>query len=169
MPAGAIVVMDNTWATPLFFKAVEHGVDVSIHSATKYVAGHADAMLGLILMRQSCYAAIRGTVTDLGQSPAPDDCYLALRGLRTLAVRLARHQDTALRLARWLVDRPEATRVLHPGLPHDPGHALWRRDFRGSTGLFSIVLKPCRPEALAAMLDGMTYFGMGVSWAASRA
>jgi cystathionine beta-lyase len=161
---GALVVMDNTWATPLYFKAFRHGVDLIVHAATKYIVGHADAMLGLIVCREEHYRGIKATAHGLGYAAAPDDCYLALRGLRTLDVRLARHQENALAVARWLQGRPEVERVLHPALPEHPGHALWRRDFTGSTGLFSIVLKPCSAEALATMLDGLRLFGMGVSW-----
>jgi cystathionine beta-lyase len=161
---GALVVMDNTWATPLYFKAFRHGVDVIVHAATKYIVGHADAMLGLIVCRDEHYRTIKGTAHGLGYAAAPDDCYLALRGLRTLDVRLARHQENALAVARWLQGRPEVERVLHPALPEHPGHTLWQRDFTGSTGLFSVVLKLCPTEALAAMLDGLSLFGMGVSW-----
>ncbi|WP_119458486.1 cystathionine beta-lyase [Rhodospirillaceae bacterium SYSU D60014] len=162
--AGALVAMDNTWATPLFFKPFRHGVDISIHAATKYIVGHSDAMLGLVVTKDPHYRTIKASAQAMGYCAAPDDCYLALRGLRTLSVRLQRHQETGLALARWLRQRPEVAQVLHPGLPDDPGHALWRRDFSGATGLFSIVLNPVSKAALAAMLDGMTLFGMGFSW-----
>ncbi len=160
----AIAMMDNTWATPLHFKAVRHGVDVVIHAATKYIVGHADVMLGLVLCRDEHHRPIRQTAARLGYCAAPDDCYLALRGLRTLGVRLARHQENALALARWLQARPEVERILYPALPEDPGHALWKRDFGGACGLFGVVLKPVPAGAVAAMLDGMRLFGMGVSW-----
>jgi cystathionine beta-lyase len=162
--AGCLTVLDNTWATPLFFKPVVHGVDIVIHAATKYIVGHADTMMGLILCPQAHYKRIRRVVHGLGYCAAPDDCYLALRGLRTLAVRLARHQTTALALARWLQAQPEVARIMHPAMPDHPSHALWRRDFTGSTGLFGFVLKPMPAPALAAMLDGMKLFGMGFSW-----
>ncbi len=162
--AGALVVMDNTWATPLFFKPFRHGVDISVHAATKYIVGHSDAMLGVVLTRDELFATIKATAHGFGHAAAPDDCYLALRGLRTLGVRLRRHQETGLLLARWLAARPEVARVLHPALPDDPGHALWRRDFTGASGLFGVVLKPVGQAALAAMLDGLTLFGMGFSW-----
>jgi cystathionine beta-lyase len=121
-------------------------------------------MMGLVLCREHHYRQLKTVMHGLGYCAAPDDCYLALRGLRTLSVRLARHQETGLLLASWLQGRPEVARVLHPGLPGDPGHALWQRDFGGSSGLFGLVLKPCPPPAMAAMRDGMTLFGMGFSW-----
>lgn len=162
--AGALVLIDNTWATPLFFKPLRHGADVAIQAATKYVAGHSDVMLGIVTTRAELWRKIKATAHGFGHAAAPDDCYLALRGLRTLGVRLGRHQETGLALARWLAQRPEVERVLHPALPGDPGHALWRRDFTGASGLFGVVLKPVSPTALAAMLDGMRLFGMGYSW-----
>jgi cystathionine beta-lyase len=162
---GALAVMDNTWATPLFFRPFRHGVDIVIHAATKYIVGHSDVMLGLVVVRDAAlYRPIKLSSHAVGYCAAPDDCYLALRGLRTLSVRLQRHQENALALARWLRARPEVACVLYPALPDDPGHALWRRDFTGASGLFSIVLKPCSPAAVAAMIDGMTLFGLGASW-----
>jgi cystathionine beta-lyase len=162
--AGALVVLDNTWATALFFKSFAHGADVSIQAATKYIVGHADAMLGAITATKSVWPAIARTHEDLGLCVGPEDAYLGLRGLRSLGVRLARHQASALELARWLGQRPEVARVIHPGLPSDPGHALWKRDFTGASGLFAIVLKPVPHKAVAAMLDGLKLFGMGYSW-----
>lgn len=162
--AGAIVILDNTWATPLFFKPFAHGADVSIQAATKYIGGHADIMLGSITMNERASAAVVKTHDDLGLCTGPEDVYLALRGLRSLGARLERHQRSALEIARWLAGRSEVARVIHPGLPSDPGHTLWKRDFTGATGLFSIVLKPVAHEKLAAMLDGLSLFGMGYSW-----
>ena len=162
--AGAVVILDNTWATPLYFKPFAHGVDVSIQAATKYIVGHADAMLGAITANEKVARAVEKSHEDLGLCPGPEDAYLGLRGLRTLSVRLARHQQSALELARWLKSRPEVARVLHPALPSDPGHALWKRDFTGASGLFAIILKPASHAALAAMLDGLSLFGMGYSW-----
>jgi len=162
--AGALVMMDNTWASPLFFKPFEHGVDVSIQAATKYISGHADVMLGTVTATEAAMDRIRRTALELGLNAAPDDCYLALRGLRTMAVRLKQHQETALALANWLAGRPEVARVIHPGLPSDPGHRVWQRDFLGASGLFGVVLKPCPEKALEAMLDGLELFGMGFSW-----
>ncbi len=162
--AGAVVILDNTWATPLYFKAFAHGVDVSIQAATKYIVGHADAMLGAVTASEQASGAVQKTHEDLGLCPGPEDVYLGLRGLRSLGVRLERHQRSALEIARWLAERPEVARVIHPGLPSDPGHALWKRDFSGASGLFSILLKPVPRERLAAMLDGLRLFGMGYSW-----
>jgi cystathionine beta-lyase len=162
--AGAVLILDNTWATPLYFKSFDHGVDVSIQAATKYIVGHADAMLGAITASEQVAPAVQRTHEDLGLCPGPEDVYLGLRGLRSLGVRLERHQKSALELARWLADRPEVARVLHPGLPGDPGHAIWKRDFTGASGLFSFVLKPVARDRVAAMLDGLSLFGMGYSW-----
>jgi cystathionine beta-lyase len=161
---GASVLLDNTWATPLFFDAFSHGVDLSIQAATKYVGGHADVMIGYVAANQSHAKRLRGTHHDLGLYASGDDCFLALRGLRTMTVRLARHQETALRLARWLKGRPEVARVLHPALEDDPGHTIWKRDFKGASGLFGIELKPVPREALAAFFDGLVLFGRGYSW-----
>ena len=161
---GASVIMDNTWASPLYFKPLAHGVDVSIQAATKYIVGHADAMLGTATATEAAWPALRRTARDLGTHAAPDDCYLGHRGLRTLSVRLARHQESALRLAHWLQARAEVARVMYPALAEDPGHAIWRRDFTGASGLFGVVLRPRRAEAVAAMLDGLELFGMGYSW-----
>ena len=162
--AGAVVILDNTWATPLYFKPFAHGADVSIQAATKYIGGHADIMLGSITMNEKTLGVVAKTHEDLGLCVGPEDVYLGLRGLRSLGVRLARHQQSALEIARWLAERPEVARVIHPGLPSDPGHTIWKRDFTGASGLFSIVLKPVAHERLAAMLDGLSLFGMGYSW-----
>jgi cystathionine beta-lyase len=162
--AGAVVLMDNTWATPLFFRALDYGVDVAIHSATKYIVGHADAMLGVATARKEHWSQLRQTSYELGYCAGPDDIYLAQRGLRTLAVRLARHQESGLRVAEWLRARPEVKRVLHPGLPGAPGHDLWKRDFKGATGLFAVELTPRPQSAVNAMLDSLDLFGIGASW-----
>ena len=162
--AGAVVILDNTWATPLYFKPFAHGADVSIQAATKYIGGHADIMLGAITMNERTSAAVTKVHEDLGLCTGPEDVYLGLRGLRSLGVRLERHQRSGLELARWLKERPEVARVLHPALPGDPGHDLWKRDFTGASGLFSIVLKPVPHASVAAMLDGLSLFGMGYSW-----
>ena len=162
--AGAVVILDNTWATPLYFKPFAHGADVSIQAATKYIGGHADVMLGAITASETAWPVVRRTHEDLGLCTGPEDVYLALRGLRTLSVRLERHQRTGLELANWLKARPEVESVIHPGLPEDPGHAIWSRDFTGASGLFAFVLKPVSHKALAAMLDELKLFGMGYSW-----
>jgi len=161
---GATVIMDNTWASPLYFKPFAHGVDVSVQAATKYIAGHADAMLGTATATEAAWPALLRTTRQFGTHAAPDDCYLGQRGLRTLAVRLARHRESALRLANWLQARAEVARVLYPALADDPGHAIWRRDFTGASGLFGVVLQPAERAAVAAMLDGLKLFGMGYSW-----
>ncbi|MCP4328160.1 MAG: cystathionine beta-lyase [Alphaproteobacteria bacterium] len=162
--AGLTTILDNTWATPYFYRPREIGIDVSVLSGTKYIGGHADLMLGLLTVPQDDFDKVRITANYLGNTPGPDDCYLALRGLRTLAVRLRQHQAAALRLAEWLAARPEVECVLHPAFPETPGHAFWKRDFGGSTGLFSIILKPCPEVAVAAMVDGLDLFAIGASW-----
>ena len=161
---GAVVLTDNTWGTPLYFKPFDKGVDVSIQAGTKYVVGHSDAMLGLVSATQEAWPVLEAMTRDLGQAAGPDDVYLAQRGLRTLAVRLQRHWENGLRLAEWLKGRPEVERIMHPAMPDDPGHALWRRDFSGACGLFGVALKPAPRAAVAAMVDGLELFGMGASW-----
>jgi cystathionine beta-lyase len=160
----AVVLMDNTWATPLFFPAFARGVDLSIQAGTKYIGGHSDIMFGTVSANAATLPALKETVGNYGLCAGPDDVYLALRGLRTLSVRLQRHQESAIEIARWFERRPEVLRVLHPALPSDPGHALWQRDFGGASGLFSIVLKPVPEKAVHAFLDTLTLFGMGFSW-----
>jgi cystathionine beta-lyase len=161
---GALVILDNTWATPLGFRAFDHGVDVSVHAATKYIGGHSDVLLGVIVASEAVWRPLHRLWTDMGVTASPDDCFLVLRGLRTLATRLARHQSSALEVAAWLRDRPEVRDVLHPALPGARGHALWKRDFRAASGLFGVVLAPCEHDRLAAMLDHMRLFRMGWSW-----
>jgi cystathionine beta-lyase len=162
---GVRTIIDNTWAAPLFFKPLALGVDVSVISATKYIVGHSDAMMGVAVCTDATFLPVRNAATQLGNHAAPDDCYLALRGLRTAGVRLRQHQAQGLALAAWLAARPEIERVLHPALPASPDHALWRRDFTGASGLFAVELKRgFAPAAIAAMLDGMELFGMGASW-----
>lgn len=161
---GAWVLTDNTWATPLYFKPFDHGVDVSIQAATKYIVGHSDAMLGAMTANERAAERIAAIHTDLGLCPGPEDCYLALRGMRTMGVRLERHQQAGLEIARWLAERPEVSRVLHPALPDHPGHAIWQRDYTGASGLFSVILHPASREAVAAMLDSLKLFGLGFSW-----
>jgi len=160
----ALVIMDNSWATPLYFRAFDHGVDVSVHAATKYIGGHSDVLLGLIVGSAATYPALHRLWTDMGVTASSDDCFLGLRGLRTLAVRLARHQASGIKVAEWLRTRPEVREVIHPALPGARGHELWKRDFAGATSLFGIVLNPVAKERIDAMLDGMRLFGMGWSW-----
>ena len=161
---GALVVMDNTWATPLFFRAFDHGVDVSVHAATKYIGGHSDVLLGLIVGNAATYPALHRLWTDMGVTASSDDCFLGLRGLRTLPTRLARQQTSGFMIAEWLRARPEVKEVLHPGLPGARGHELWKRDFRGASSLFGVVLHPVAEARIAAMLDGLELFSMGWSW-----
>jgi cystathionine beta-lyase len=161
---GAKVVLDNTWATPFGFRAFDHGVDVSVHAATKYIGGHSDVLLGLIVTNEETTAALRRMWTDLGVTASSDDCFLGLRGLRTLPTRLARHQASALEIATWLRGRPEVREVLYPALPGSRGHVLWKRDFVLASGLFGVVLQPVAKQRVDAMLDGMRIFGMGWSW-----
>jgi cystathionine beta-lyase len=161
---GAWVVMDNTWATPLYFASFAHGVDVSVHAATKYIGGHSDVLLGLILTNERAHAPMHRLWTDMGVTASSDDCFLGLRGLRTLPTRLERHQASALEVARWLASRPEVREVIHPALPGSRGHELWRRDFTGATGLFTVVLQPVEKARVDALLDGFRLFKMGWSW-----
>jgi cystathionine beta-lyase len=156
--------MDNTWATPLYFRALDKGVDLSIQAATKYIGGHSDLMLGTVSANAATWQRLRDTAWMLGLCVGPDDIYLGLRGLRTMGVRLAQHQQSGLRVARWLEQRPEVARVLHPALAGCPGHSIWQRDFAGASGLFSIVLKPVQEAAVDAFLDELDLFGMGASW-----
>ncbi len=161
---GVPVAIDNTWATPLHFRAIDHGVNISIQSATKYIVGHADALLGAITCDAASAGAVNATHEALGLCANGEDCFLALRGLRTLGVRLERHWKSGLAMAEWLQRRPEVAAVLHPAMPGDPGYELWRRDFTGASGLFSIVLKPYPKEAVRRMLNALRLFGMGYSW-----
>ena len=161
---GAAVLMDNTWASPLYFRALDKGVDLSIQSGTKYIGGHSDLMLGTVSANAQWWPRLHATVETMGLCVVPDDIYLGLRGLRTMGVRLAQHQAAGLKVARWLAGRPEVARVLHPALENDPGHALWRRDYTGACGLFSIVLRPAPQAAAHAFLDALTLFGIGASW-----
>lgn len=163
---GAVSMLDNTWGTPLHFKPFRHGVDISIHAATKYIAGHSDLVLGTVTANAEHYPALRRGWAELGLCASPDDAFLALRGLRSMSARLARHEESGLKIANWLLARDEVAGVLHPALPDDPGHVLWKRDFTGACGLFSFFLQRelSNEDALAKMLDGMEFFGMGYSW-----
>jgi len=160
----AVVLMDNTWATPLYFRAFEKGVDLSIQAGTKYIGGHSDIMFGCVSANAATLPALKDTVYSMGLCVGPDDMYLALRGLRTLGVRLDRHFQSGLRVARWLEQRPEVLRVMHPALDRDPGHKIWKRDFTGACGLFSVVFKPTSEQSVHAFLNELALFGLGYSW-----
>jgi cystathionine beta-lyase len=162
--AGAIVMLDNTWGAGHFFKAFDHGADVSIQAATKYLVGHSDAMMGTVTCNASTWDRFKSAYEEMGMFAGPDDMYLTLRGIHTLDVRLERHMKNAVQVAEWLRGRPEVDTVLYPALSNAPGHDIWKRDFTGASGLFSIVLKPCKPGATNAFLDRLSLFGMGYSW-----
>jgi len=161
---GVATLLDNTWATPLLFPAIASGVDISILAATKYVGGHADVMLGAVSATEKYFSRIERTGWDLGHSVSPDDAWLGSRGLRTMGVRLKQHEESALRVAHWLKEQPEVGLVLHPALLDCPGHEYWRRDFKGSSGLFAFELKGGDDAARADLVDGLELFGIGYSW-----
>ncbi len=161
---GICTILDNTWATPLFFQAHAHGVDISLEAGTKYLSGHSDLLLGLISANEQWYPALHATADAFAMCPGPEDVFLALRGMRTLELRLKEAERQGLAMAQWLTSRKEVTQVLHPALPSSQGYEIWKRDFLGSSGLFSALLAPCSQKALAAFLDGLELFGMGYSW-----
>lgn len=161
---GAVVMMDNTWATPLFFRPLDHGVDISIHAATKYPAGHSDVLLGTVSANEACWPKLHEGFVTMGCCAGPDDVYQVHRGLRTMGVRLAHHEKSALEIARWLETRDDVAEVLHPGLESHAGHALWKRDFSGSSGIFSVVLKGGGQKEGFAFLNALKLFGLGYSW-----
>ena len=161
---GACVIMDNTWGTPLFFSPHAHGVDIAVEAGTKYLSGHADLLFGLVSASEAWFEHAHRTADAMAIPAGPEDAFLALRGLRTLELRLREAERQGLALARWLETRPEVERVIHPALPEHPGHAIWKRDFNGSSGLFSVVLRPVSAVAVAAFLDGLELFGLGYSW-----
>jgi cystathionine beta-lyase len=161
---GAITLLDNTWATPLYFRPHDFGIDISIQAGTKYLGGHADANLGTISATAEHWPQVRATVGTLGLNPGPEDAFLMLRGLRTLAVRLDRHMASGLKVAQWLAGRPEVLRVLHPALAAHPQHELWKRDHRGACGLFAVVFKPRPQTQVDAFIDSLELFGIGASW-----
>jgi cystathionine beta-lyase len=158
------VIHDNTWATGALFRSFDHGADLVVQAATKYPAGHSDVLIGAVVANEAWWPHLRDTSRDLGQTTSPDDIFLALRGMRTLEVRLKRQGESALAVAKWLQSRAEVKRVLHPALPDDPGHALWKRDFLGASGLFGIELAQCPRERVAAFIEGLELFAIGYSW-----
>jgi len=161
---GAVVLMDNTWASPLYFQPLEKGVDLAIQSGSKYIGGHSDLMLGTISANRTTWPQLIKTVHAMGLCVGPDDMYLGLRGLRTMGVRLAQHYAAGLSIARWLEARPEVLCVLHPALERHPGHAIWQRDYTGASGLFSVIFKPMPQTAVFAFVDALSLFGIGASW-----
>lgn len=165
---GCVVTMDNTWATPVYFRPLDFGVDVSIHAATKYPSGHSDILMGTVSANADHWPALKEMNMLMGLCGSPDDAYQLLRGLRTMGVRLERHQESALTIARWLEGRADVAAVLHPALESFPGHDLWKRDFKGASGIFSFVLKADTPEIFAtkanAFLNALKLFGLGYSW-----
>jgi cystathionine beta-lyase len=161
---GIVTLIDNTWATPLLFPAIAAGVDMTILAATKYVGGHADVMLGSVTATAEHFDRLQQVSWDLGHAVSPDDAWLGSRGLRTMAVRLKQHEESALKVANWLKSRPEVGTVLHPALPDCPGHEYWKRDFKGSSGLFSFELKDADAKVRSAFVDQLHLFGIGFSW-----
>jgi len=161
---GLVTFLDNTWATPLLFPAIGRGVDYSILACTKYVVGHSDVMLGSVTAGPGRFASLRDASFQLGQVASPDDCWLGSRGLRTMAIRLRQHEESALAIARWLAVRPEVATVLHPALPSCPGHETFVRDFSGASGLFSFALASGGEAERAAFIDALALFGIGFSW-----
>ncbi len=161
---GLAVLADTTWGTPYFFRSFEKGVDVSLHAATKYIAGHADVVMGIIVTSEQHWLTVRRTVAHYGFGVSPDDCYLALRGFRTIGVRMKRQMESALKVARWLQSHPKVKRVIYPALEDDPGHAIWKRDFTGAASLFAVVLEPAQERQVAAFINALQVFGIGSSW-----
>ncbi|MBT5810180.1 MAG: cystathionine beta-lyase [Rhodospirillaceae bacterium] len=162
--AGIITVMDNTWAGGYFFKPLDHGVDISVQAATKYIVGHSDVMMGTIACNEATFDKVKTGSDTFGICTGPDDVYLTLRGLRTIGARMPAHHRNALQVAEWLQQRPEVTRVMYPALPQDPGHAIWSRDFTGASGLFGFVINTAEQKKIAAFLDDLKLYGMGASW-----
>jgi cystathionine beta-lyase len=162
---GVLTLMDNTWAAGLYFKPLDHAVDISVQALTKYVGGHADVFMGAVATSDPVIGrALEHAIDDHGWAVSPDDAYQMLRGLRTLATRMERHHHSGLVVSAWLRDQPEIAEVLHPALPGAAGHALWRRDFTGAAGLFGVVLRPCSVQSVEAFLDALRVFGLGFSW-----
>ncbi|MGH8642811.1 MAG: cystathionine beta-lyase [Burkholderiales bacterium] len=161
---GVPVLADTTWGTPYFFRSFEKGIDVSIHAATKYIAGHSDVVMGMVVTNEANWLPVRRTVAEYGYGVSPDDCYLALRGFRTIGVRMKQQMENALRVATWLQSHSQVKRVIYPALEGNPGHAIWKRDFSGAASLFSFVLHPASEEKVTAFVNALRIFGIGSSW-----
>jgi len=161
---GAAVIHDNAWATGVFYRSFDHGADIVVQPCTKYPAGHSDVIIGAVVANEAYWPRVRDASRDYGQMASPDDIFLALRGVRTLEARLKQHEKSGLQVARWLEEHPAIASVLHPGLESDPGHAIWKRDYLGCTGLFGVELKPCSDGQLAAFVDSLELFALGYSW-----
>ena len=161
---GIAVLADTTWGTPYFFRSFEKGVDVSIHAATKYIAGHSDVVMGMIVTNEQHWLTVRRTAAEFGYAVSPDDCYLALRGFRTIGVRMRQQMENAYKVARWLQAQKQVRRVIYPALESDPGHAVWKRDFSGAASLFSFVMQPAIEARVAAFINALEVFGIGSSW-----
>ncbi|WP_321339779.1 cystathionine beta-lyase [uncultured Cohaesibacter sp.] len=159
-----LVLLDNTWSSPLYFDSMAHGVDLTIQAGTKYIVGHSDVMLGTVSANEKAWPRLEEVHGAMGYHVGPNDVYLALRGLRTMGLRLRQHQESALEIAKWLEARPEVDRVLYPPLESDPGHAIWKRDFKGGCGLFGVILKDCTQKQAFAFIDALELFGLGFSW-----
>jgi cystathionine beta-lyase len=162
--AGVLTIMDNTWAGGYFYKPLDHGVDISVQAATKYIVGHSDVMMGTIACNEATFDQVKASSENFGICTGPDDVYLTLRGLRTIGARMPMHHQNALQVAEWLQQRPEVTRVMYPALPQDPNHAIWSRDFTGASGLFGFVINTADHKKIAAFLDDLKLYGMGSSW-----
>jgi len=159
-----ITIIDNTWATSLFFKPIKYGVDICIQSATKYIVGHSDAMLGVITTNRKYSKCVRESVHNLGSCPGPDDIYLGLRGIKSLSIRLLKHQENAFKIIEWLLKQKEVYKILYPALKNDPGYDLWKKDFKGASGLFGVILKNTNKKLIYKMLNNLKLLNMGFSW-----
>lgn len=162
--AGVLTMIDNTWSAGVYFKPLDHGVDVSVQAITKYICGHSDVLMGAAMASGKAAELLQRSYDEIGWTISPDDAYQALRGFRTLPTRLIRHQESTLKVAKWLKSRPEVAELLCPALPGSRGHEIWKRDFTGTSGLFGVVLKPAPEKAVAAMLGALKIFGLGYSW-----
>ena len=161
---GAVSIIDGTWATPIFCQPLQLGVDVVVHSGSKYIGGHSDSMIGFIVCNEATYGPMRKMVLAFGDRAGSQDVFLSLRGLRTLKMRMKQAEAAGMTVARWLKEQPQVLKVLHPAFPDCPGHEHWRRDFSGAAGLFGVLFSPCSDAQMQAFVDSLTMFGIGVSW-----